>query len=185
MKWIHPDDPKAIRKYSGIKGHNQPWLFNVDALVGAESAFIVEGELDAIIMWQQGYAAVSATAGASSFSLSWGVHFLNVRRRYTVFDEDDGGREGAAKAARMVPMGRDIRLGLEMDKADIAEFLLDYRDGEAQGAHSRAGRCPKGRRSVRLRLFTVANRANPALAGVPVHLATTAFMAWQEEAMTN
>ena len=139
--WIHPDDPQAIKKYSGIKGHNQPWLFNVDALAGAESAFIVEGELDAIVMWQQGYTAVSATAGANSFSLSWGVHFLNVRHRYTVFDEDDGGRDGAAKVARMVPMGRDIHLNLEMDKADIAEFLLDYRDGEAQGAHSRGGRC--------------------------------------------
>lgn len=71
-------------------------LFNVDALLGAEEVVITEGEFDALVLAQMGYAAV-ASPGSNVWQQAWNGSFADARIVYAVFDPDDAGKIGAQK----------------------------------------------------------------------------------------
>lgn len=72
-------------------------IFNADSLWTADSCIICEGEIDAMLLNQLGYRAVTSTAGAGSWKDDWARFFTHVRDVYLLFDNDKAGREGAAK----------------------------------------------------------------------------------------
>jgi DNA primase len=116
-------------KYVGLKGHGEPRLFNMDALVMARRVFIVEGEFDAIMMHQRGYSAVSSTGGCNSFPMSFAVHFLHSARVYVCYDHDDGGEEGMRHVQEVVPKARILKLPLGR-KGDVSDFLRWHTNDE-------------------------------------------------------
>lgn len=62
-------------KYLGIRGSNNPVLYNVWSLVGETGAFIFFGEFDAALACQDGFPACSPTNGCAVWDNSWDDHF--------------------------------------------------------------------------------------------------------------
>ena len=96
----------AVPKYSGMRGRNGLFLFGANKLwawgegTGAPYTWVVvvEGELDAIRLWQEGIPAVSTTNGAGN------VHrvpqmirqqFPSITHLFFATDQDDPGRQAA------------------------------------------------------------------------------------------
>lgn len=90
----------AVPKYSGMRGRNGQYLFPEWEIAVEEPTYIVvvEGELDAVRLWQAGIPAVSTTNGAGQ------VHripallrekFPFITTLFIATDQDDPGREAA------------------------------------------------------------------------------------------
>lgn len=72
-------------------------LFNVDSAYDTdETVFLCEGEFDALVLGQLGFAAVGCP-GANTWQSSWTASFDHVRQVRIMFDPDDAGRDGALK----------------------------------------------------------------------------------------
>lgn len=69
-------------------------LFNTDALWDAETAVVTEGEFDALVLEQMGY-AVTGSPGAKTWQDSWDGYFDGMKRVYIAFDNDPPGQIGA------------------------------------------------------------------------------------------
>jgi len=76
-------------RYFGMKGRNQARLYNKGYLEGAEEAYVFIGEFDALLASQDGFAAVSPTAGQGSWKPGWSVYFEDVQRIYVVPDQGE------------------------------------------------------------------------------------------------
>lgn len=86
-----PDKPV---KYVSVK-HSRPGIFNADILAAAHEVVICEGEIDAMLLDQCGYPAVSPTAGAGTWVPEWANLFSSVRRIWILYDNDKAGVEGS------------------------------------------------------------------------------------------
>lgn len=81
-------------KYSGTRDYNQPVLYPLHLMVDWSDIVIVEGEFDALMLWQHDISAVTVTNGASQ---SWRVPDLlhaaspKVRRVSIATDMDGAG----------------------------------------------------------------------------------------------
>jgi hypothetical protein len=102
-------------------------LFNAEVLDGNDEVVLSEGEFDAIINCQYGIPTVTHTGGAGSFQMSWAPAFAG-KHVFICFDDDDGGRKGALRTARML---RDVAAGVYIvslpkgkPKGDITDFYL-------------------------------------------------------------
>lgn len=116
-------------KYWGTKGKNQVFLFNEKALTLASLkdrdfvAVVTEGELDAVRMWQEGFAAVSATNGARAFDQAFEPMFRLARLVVLCLDQDEAGRENAERIARIFKAkARDVTWDRDEGK-DVTEYL--------------------------------------------------------------
>jgi DNA primase len=91
-------------KYYGIEGRNQTLLYNQGALAGSRSVVICEGELDTLVLWQEGIPAVSSTNGCAGMASIWEqVKPLFLCERIVVaFDQDEGGRNAAPGLLKMI-----------------------------------------------------------------------------------
>lgn len=107
-------------KYAMAKG-SKATLFNADSLLrefGAdEPVFVTEGEIDAMLLSQQGYAAVSSTAGASTWHPEWAAHFSYCPRIIVLYDNDEPGRQGA------------LRVMETLRRAELWYWPENYKDG--------------------------------------------------------
>lgn len=135
-EWVTPD-PRG--KYFGIAGHNGAGLFNRDTLPGVRWAILCEGEFDAILLCQFGYTAVSSTGGCKSFPPAWRRFFLGLSMLYVVYDQDNGGVEGAALVARIIPKARIVRLPTA-HKGDLTNFFRNHQRGEFEALLEEARR---------------------------------------------
>jgi DNA primase len=91
-------------KYYGIEGRNQTLLYNHGALTGSRSVVICEGELDTLVLWQEGIPAVSSTNGCAGMASIW----EQVRKEFcceriaVAFDQDEAGRKHTRELLRMI-----------------------------------------------------------------------------------
>jgi CRP-like cAMP-binding protein len=133
-------------------------VFNQDALRDADVAIITEGEFDAILLCQQGWTAVSGTAGAETFLDEWAELFDHLRAVYICYDNDEAGHNGANKVSTILgerarqqgaadrvkiidlpeEVGEsgdvtDFLVRLGKTSADWADLLSDARTYEPQG----------------------------------------------------
>lgn len=88
-------------KYVSVTG-SRSGIFNADILNSTESVVICEGEIDAMLLEQWGFPAVTPTAGAGTWKESWVSLFSSVRNIWIMFDNDDAGRTGAMKIKGML-----------------------------------------------------------------------------------
>lgn len=115
-------DPFPSDKYVSAKG-SRVGIFNADILHGCERLLICEGEIDAMLLHQAGFDAVSSTGGAGTWRAAWNEHVAHIPNIYTVFDNDDAGRRGAHKLRFTLRRARPIELPSFVK--DVGEFLQD------------------------------------------------------------
>jgi len=101
-------------------------LFPVEALAGDE-VILVEGEWDAMLMHQQGFAnTLTVTSGAGIFKPAWVPLFTN--KKVTVcFDNDEAGAKGAQRVARMLSGVAEVSIASIPNlppKGDVTDFFV-------------------------------------------------------------
>jgi DNA primase len=110
---------QAYPKYLQIKG-SQPAIFGLESLKDHSTAFLVEGEFDAMLLGQEAgdLVRVCTLGSASSRHLSsqWQSYFLGCQRIFLVGDNDKAGRDWAETISGLshrlkkvqLPTGKDI-----------------------------------------------------------------------------
>jgi hypothetical protein len=123
-------DPDSFAKLTNAKGHGSPpRLFPVDQLREAGeggTVLITEGELDALIAVQHGFAAVSGTGGAKRWDPTWAKQFAGMVV-FVSYDNDHDGRVGARKVAHALrPHAAAVAIVpplVEEEKSDITDYF--------------------------------------------------------------
>jgi DNA primase len=80
-------------KYTSVTG-SRAGLFNADCLWSTDKVVICEGEIDAMLLTQAGFPAVSSTSGAGTFKEDWAKLFSHVNQIWIMYDNDEAGRKG-------------------------------------------------------------------------------------------
>jgi len=118
-------DKKANRSYG--RGR----LFPISNLA-EDTLIICEGEMDALLLHDQGYAALTGTAGATTWKVSWNKLFHN-KVVFICYDKDQPGRQGSQKVAENIaPYAREVRiveLPLEEKGADVTDYFMQESKG--------------------------------------------------------
>lgn len=92
--------PNADPKYWVDRG-TKPGVYHLRPCEGAPEAWLVEGEPDTWVAWQAGLKAFSFTGGVGTLPAGAidAVAKANIGVVHIAYDNDDAGREGAAKVA--------------------------------------------------------------------------------------
>ena len=92
-------------KYTMAKG-SRVGLFNADVLLalhgGDAPLFVVEGEIEAMLLDQLGYPAVSSTGGAGTWRPHWTQFVAHLDKIIVIYDNDDAGTAGALQVREHV-----------------------------------------------------------------------------------
>jgi hypothetical protein len=96
---------------------------------GGDALVICEGELDRLLLLSRGIVAITSTHGAGTFKQEWTEKIIGkYRKLYLCFDNDEAGRKGAERAAKMVENGGNetyiVSLPKEVgDGGDITDYF--------------------------------------------------------------
>jgi len=115
-------------KYMGMKGIRRVHFFNEDALNDFEEVFVVEGELNAILMWDRGCKNVVSFGSKHSLTNEvierlWGKHVI----LYMDTDKNDPEHKTRAQAMDKIQQVAKSVVYFEMkEDEDPASFLRDH-----------------------------------------------------------
>jgi DNA primase len=137
------NDPK--KRYVQVQGSagSCPGLFGADKLTGKSGCFVVEGELDCMLMWQEAGDLVDVlTIGSKDGKLAtrWLPLLLPIRRFWIATDNDPGGHQAAAywldstgdRGRRILPPNRAKDMGdAWLAGADIHAWAKSALTGES------------------------------------------------------
>lgn len=87
--------PALPEKYISATG-SRAGLFNADVLWNTDKVVICEGEIDAMLLTQWGYPAISSTVGAGTWKPEWTNLLSAVRQVWILYDNDEAGRKGTS-----------------------------------------------------------------------------------------
>lgn len=114
--------------YDTGAGHH---LYNASALLTADVAVVVEGELDAVTVTQVGLTAV-AYPGTAAWKANphWRWCFDSVDTIVVVADGDEAGRKAAAGVAESLrnSVNADVRTVILPDGEDSNSYLVNHGD---------------------------------------------------------
>ena len=130
---IHP--PSGRRKMWSANGHGSPVLYPIQQLLSTGSVIVCEGELDALICIQNGFPAVTRTASAITWKMSWNGMFKD-KTVYVCHDADKAGTEANKRVLKALDgIAREVRV-VQLPYAvtpkhgkDLTDWWLEY--GEA------------------------------------------------------
>jgi replicative DNA helicase len=92
--------------------------------------YMVEGELDAITMWQQGFSPVlSTTTGSASFAVEWydAIEKYNPNKVVICYDSDAAGQKGAEKHVKKFEQDNRTVLNIVLpDAKDANEYFQTH-----------------------------------------------------------
>jgi len=115
---------EGASKYFYDAGHKYA-LYNIEVLKDTDFVFIVEGELDALLLTSLNIPAVSSTGGAQSFSSDWAPLFEG-KEVFICYDADEAGIKGAIKVARIIHHARIVWLPSgQFQGKDVTDFIKD------------------------------------------------------------
>ena len=123
------DKPGQQKMLSWKLGYGTARLWPLEAL-DEENEYVVlaEGEMDRLILADQGINAITSTGGAKTWKSEWSKQFEGLKV-YVAYDCDEAGDEGARKAASGIAeyakQVRLVRLDLG-DGEDITDFFVSY-----------------------------------------------------------
>ena len=102
-------------------------LYNVHTLQGlhGENVFIVEGELDALLLNSFGLNAVSSTGGSQTFRPEWFLDFLN-NKIFITYDRDEAGIKGALRVNTMLASAKIIFLPDTTKGKDVTDYFKTH-----------------------------------------------------------
>ncbi len=116
------DGPKMLTSPAGAHAEIYGWE---RVLAKPASIVICEGEFDRLVLEARGFAAVTSTAGAGTFLPEWAPYFRDIPDVYLCFDNDDAGRNGAARVAALIPLARAITWPPEIGEGgDVTDFFV-------------------------------------------------------------
>jgi len=95
----------------------------------SNSLVICEGELDRLTLESKDIPAITSTHGAMTFKQEWGEKVGKGGKVYICFDNDEAGRKGAERVAKMVENGRNeafvVSLPPEVGEGgDITDYFV-------------------------------------------------------------
>jgi DNA primase len=86
---------------------------------------ICEGEFDRLVLEARGFAAVTSTGGAMTFRSEWAEALREIPHVYICFDNDEAGRTGSERVARLIPHAQIVRLPDEVGaSSDVTDFSV-------------------------------------------------------------
>jgi hypothetical protein len=106
------DPPNDRRKIWSVSGMGSPArLYPIDVLGDDHDELVVcEGEWDALVTIQNGFACITRTAAASVWDSAWGEYFQD-KIVYLVHDMDKAGQAANKKVYRMLkPVAKEVRI---------------------------------------------------------------------------
>ncbi len=124
-------DPSAgsdkITYPKGVEAQIYGW--DMLANVSNKQLLICEGELDRLTLLSKNITAITSTHGAMTFKQEWCEKVGKGRTIYVCYDNDDAGKKGAERAAKMVENGGNrtyiISLPNEVGEGgDITDYLV-------------------------------------------------------------
>lgn len=129
----HPKKGASIKTLSYQPGYGSLRLFPVEN-IKADEIVLCEGELDAMLMCQLGFNAMSVTGGAGSWKKGWEEHFKG-KTVYVLYDIDKAGREGSVIICRFLSNYckelRNVLLPITTPaNADITDYVVTYGHGK-------------------------------------------------------
>lgn len=91
--------------------------------------FICEGELDRLALLSKDIDAITSTHGAMTFKQEWSEKVGKGRKIYICYDNDEAGRKGAEKVAKMVEIAGNETYIVSLPKevgegGDITDYLI-------------------------------------------------------------
>jgi hypothetical protein len=133
IRYYQPDPPDGRRKIWGVTGLNAPRLFPLSVLDdNPRELAICEGELDAIIAWQEGIPAITRTGAADVWKRGWNEVFRG-RVVYLAHDADVKGQLANKKVAASIRAFADsvhhIKWPYEIEEKhgkDVTDFLMEF-----------------------------------------------------------
>jgi hypothetical protein len=128
------------------KGHTQSLYGMQDITHDDHVVYLMEGEWDRLLAKQDGFPAVTHTAGAATFLPEWGEYFRD-KTVIVAYDNDDGGRDGREKALAVLKHFAECVVFV-----DLPEEGTDYTDF----------RVKMGKSAADFAALVTAAQANPA-----------------------
>lgn len=126
-----PEDSNNPDKYKFYPVGSQSTIYGWEMLINStETVVICEGEFDRLLLLQNGISAITSTAGAKTFKKEWAEKIMGkYGKLYICYDNDDEGRNGAERVAKMVENGGNevyiTTLPQEVGKGgDITDYLV-------------------------------------------------------------
>ncbi|MGI4788805.1 MAG: AAA family ATPase [Janthinobacterium lividum] len=114
-------------------GKTLPWmrgltagLYPIRDLDEATEALIVEGEADAALATQMGFAAVTGTGGAGTWHERWTEELQGLSRVTILYDADGPGEKGALKTASALAAAiADVRIARLPEGEDLTSWVVE------------------------------------------------------------
>lgn len=117
-------EPKDA-KYLG-EANAENYIYHDRGLENTDTVLIVEGEFDAMAAWQMGFKhVVSPASGKDSYG-AWIALLEDKKKVYIAYDNDEGGKDAAAKLAERI--GNEKCFEVSYPKKDANDLLLDGGD---------------------------------------------------------
>lgn len=116
--------PPHEKSFRLLPEHETP-LFNIDNLNSNAPVYVAEGELDAMMLVQQGYEnTVSIPLGAGTFLTEHFDALVVCKKIYLCYDSDVEGKKGAIAAAER--LGPERCFYIKLPTKDINDFFLKH-----------------------------------------------------------
>ena len=109
-----------------------PFLFNSGILGAVSEVIFAEGIVDAILLSQYGFPAISKNTGANGWYPEWIKYFTQIDKIYFLFDNDSAGRKGMLRGTEIFGPERCVGYTFkDFDKQgyDVIDF---FRDGNTK-----------------------------------------------------
>jgi len=126
-----PEDSANSNKYKFYPTGSEATIYGWDILKNSiEAVVICEGEFDRLVLTGKGVPAISSTAGAKTFKEEWAKEIIRkCQDLYVCYDNDDEGKQGAERVAKMVENGGNqthiTTLPQEVGNGgDITDYLI-------------------------------------------------------------
>lgn len=130
-----PNAPSDKKIWWAVKKdpETDPPLYPTRVLEDSEWVVLCEGEMDALVALQYGFPAISGTAGAGTWRVSWSEQFQD-KQVWIVYDRDATGEKGARQVAEYLePYAKSIytaTIPINKKGADISDYFLSGKSEE-------------------------------------------------------
>lgn len=134
-KWNAESSADKMKNFADeITGNNYGELrvYGIENLTNPDIAEIIwcEGELDRIILEQNGFPTSTPTSGAGSFKDEWLRLFKTKKRVYILMDNDEAGRNATKSLAEKMSKVTEVYVPKWpdnfVDKGDATDFFTNY-----------------------------------------------------------
>lgn len=115
---------KKIRPwYRGVG----PLLFNSSILKFVDTVYITEGPVDAMLLVQMGFPALSHTGGSGGWKNEWFKYFIKTKKIYYIADNDQVGLEAGFKVSNSLGNNKVqiVQFKYFKEKYDTVDFFRD------------------------------------------------------------